>query len=268
MLRRLTFLKRTGTLRVCGDPQVDLQYFSHPDAIKVLSITKTLDVSRTHLTSMIGCCHFPRLTAFIADRSKIANFANFRVLGTVSTFSMKETPVSKGPTYRLSLLLAVGTKSVTSIDGIQISPNLQSKLRRYPDTCRQLVNLGWLASSKPPSREEIESLCAEYSIEVPMLHSDSEELISYVQSDAGSDTFEDLIGRLKSEDEDVRRRGKAQFGLVDEQTATDYSAGELFADIADIMRSRGIDGELKTDDDLFNAVERLCRDRTPPEARK
>jgi hypothetical protein len=201
----------------------------------------------------------------MADRSHIAHFANFRVLRSVSIFSMKETPVSKAPTYRLSLLLAVGTRSIISLDGSQISPNLKSQLRNYPDICRKLVNVGWLAGGKPPSDEEIRSLCAEYSIAPPIIRSDSDELTSFVQGDAADDGFEGVIGRLRSQHDDVRRRGKAQFGLVGD--ADDYSADRLFADITDVMRSHGIDAEIETDDGLCEAVERLCRDRRRPKPR-
>jgi hypothetical protein len=232
-----------------------VQHFSHPDAIKVLSIAKTLNISRTHITSMIGCCILPRLKVFIADHSKIANFANFRVLRNVSTFSMKETPVSKTPTYRLSLLLAVGTKSIVSIDGGQISRTLISKHRNYPPECHNLANRGWLAGNRPPSQEEFRSLCAQYAIRVPVMPSDSEGLVSFVRTDNGGGGFDGLLAHLRSEHDSIRRRGQAQFGIIGEAA----DSNNLIADIAYIMRRHGIEGEMETSDGIFKIVERLCR---------
>jgi hypothetical protein len=230
-----------------------VRHFSHPDAVKALSIAKTLDISRTKVMSMVGCCALPRLTVFIADRTKIAHFANFRVLRSVITFSLRGTPVSKTPTYRLSLLLAVGTKSIISIDGSQISRNLISQLRNYPPECRGLANRGWLAAEQPPSPEELRSLCAEYVINEPVLRSDPEELVSFVR-DADGGGF----GRLREEHKGVLRRGQAQFGLVGD--AADGNSERLIADIAEVLSRHGIDGEIETADAVFNTVERLCRE--------
>jgi hypothetical protein len=262
LARRLPYLRQTGTIRISGESDLDLHYFSHPQVVGALYLVKLLDISRTPLTTLAGCPDFPRLTVFIADHSQLANFASFRALRNVTSFSLKDTPVSKGPTYKLSLLLVVGTESMRSIDGGQICSALKANYERFPPICQELANAGWIASTRPPSSAEIRSLCSQYSIDEPLFQVASEDgdLVSFTRDDSTSDTtldFDGLLKKLRGEHKEVWRKGQAQFGIVEEGTAEVDESGKLASDIAEVMRRHGIDGDLYTDDGLLETVEGL-----------
>jgi hypothetical protein len=241
---------------------VDLQYFSHPQVLRALCVVKVLDISRTTLKTLAGCPDFPRLNVFIADRSELSDFTNFRALRTVASFSMRATPVSRLPTYRLSLLMAVGTRSIRSIDGGQISSALKASYEHFPPICHELVNAGWIASTRPPASAKIRSLCSQYSIDEPLFASNSDEgdLVSFNRDTSTSDAaldFDSLLKKLRAEHQEVWRKGQAQFGIVDEARADTHESAELAGRIAEVMRRHGIEGDICTDDGLFETVEGL-----------
>jgi hypothetical protein len=253
--RRLPYLRQTGIFRFVGEQNIDLSYFSHPQVLRTLFLAKVFDISRTTLTTLAGLPYFPRLTVFVADGSELATFANFRTLTTVTSFSLKDTPVSKLPNYRLSLLLVVGTKSVRSIDGRQISSALKANYERFPSVCREFANAGWVASAQPPTRAEIRSLCSQYSIEEPLFVPDSENddrLSSALQDSTGD--FDGLLNKLRAEHREVWRKGRAQFGLVNEGTT---NTREFAESIGEVLRRHGIDANVDTDDQILETVESL-----------
>jgi hypothetical protein len=230
--RRLPNLKRTGKFSVPGDPQFDISSLSRPEVLGVLSITRHLDISGTHVTSLAGAPWFPHLKTFIADHTGITTFQNFQTVRTATTFSLRATPVSKLPTYKLSLLLAVGTSAVASIDGIKVPDKLRQRAAAFPAICSALVNRGWIATQEPPGDADIGRFCLAYNLRLPEAAPAVAERAAVVleneeEQRGGQDDlpFEELLAKLKEEHEEVIRNGQAQFE-VDEDEAPSEKAVE------------------------------------------
>jgi hypothetical protein len=219
---RISILKRTGKLSFAGEQLFDPAVLSRPHLVGVLRFVKVLDISGAQATSLQGCPHFPRLVIFVGNRSGICNFTNFRVLKTATTISLKETSVSKLPTYRLSLLLALGSDNqLVSLDGCQIREELKVNVKSFPQYCHDLANHGWIATRQPPPNRDLEELCTTYSVELPFIDSDDEDEESsgsFMKKSIATE-FEGMIVALREHHKDVWRKGKAQFGLNDDDEA-------------------------------------------------
>jgi hypothetical protein len=227
--RHLSVLKQTGNLSFGGEILFDLSSLSIPQISSVLHPVRTLDISHTHIVSMLGCPPFPHLTVFIGDHSELSNFTNFNVLKSASTVSLKGTPISKLPTYRLSLLLALGNDTqLVSIDGSQISSGLKANLHGFSEKCNALVNLGWIATVKPPTLQELETLCQKYDIDPPFIDNDSNEDSSKTSTEEEiPDNFGDLLISLQNQHQEMWRKGKVQFGILDEYDDPDFKVMAL-----------------------------------------
>ena len=266
--RRLLMAKRTGNLVLANEQNVDLNVFSYPEFSKPLSIVKMLDLSRTNISSLEGITKpFPKLATFIADRTQISDFKNFRVLSNVRSFSLKQTPVSKVPHYKLSLLLCVGSKNViTSIDGVTLSKKLKSMASEYPQPISsELVNRGWLAEYPVPSEEQFQQLCIKYNIEdssefsinpqekQPMTNL-PENIEDGEEEDIDNIDFEDLIKNLHQKHEDMLMKGQAMFGLIAEDKNA-YLSGQ----ISSIFKSHGLKIDSNSDQNILDSVNKLCQ---------
>jgi hypothetical protein len=215
--RRLLHLKKTGTFSLAGERELDLTDLSRPDAASVRTICRRLDLSRTTFSSLSGLPYLPRLLTFCGDRSQIASFANFRALRNATSISLKDTPLSQNETYRLSILLAVGTASLTSIDGTQVSPRLKSRAEAFPPVCADLVNAGWVAAPQVPTHDELLELCRQFRLATPA-EEVSEAPIPVVPQ-VRLPSFEDLLAQLKGEHEGVIVRGAELFERAAENEA-------------------------------------------------
>jgi hypothetical protein len=202
--RRLPHLKQTGSFSLAGEHDIDLIELSYPESASVLTICRRLDLSRTLLSSLDGLPFLPRLLSFTADHSQLSSFKNFRALRRATSISLKNTPVSRTPTYRLSLLLAVGSQSLASIDGTQISPRLKSRAETFHAICSDLVNAGWIATSHPPNVTDIQQLCEQY--EIPTISEEQpqgEEEEEEGQPSSEQLPFDDLLAQLQGEHEQL-----------------------------------------------------------------
>lgn len=266
--RRLLMAKRTGNLVLANEQNVDLNALSYPEFSKPLSIIKMLDISRTNVSSLEGITKpFPKLATFIADRTQISDFKNLKVLSNVRSFSFKQTPVSKIPHYKLSILLCVGSKNeITSIDGQTISKKLKSMASEYPQpVSSELVNNGWLAEYPVPSEEKFRELCIKFNIEdssdfnadppekqamtnLPENIDDNEE------EDIDNIDFEDLIKNLHQKHEDMLMKGQAMFGLITEDKNA-YLSGQ----ISSIFKSHGLKIDSNSEKNILDSVNMLCQ---------
>jgi hypothetical protein len=262
--RRLPYLKKTGVFSIASESQFDPSYLSLPAISKVLTIVRELDISHLQISTLANFPQLPHLCTFIADHSGISDFTNFKCTQSTKTFSLKNTPVSKLSTYRISLLLAVGLDSVASIDGTQISPKLRAKVTSYPKECSELVNRGWIAGPHPPTRAEIAELCHQYSLDVgrDFDDDDEEELVSPLEStrrntDLESLDFELLLATLIGEHESVLRRGQGIFGIIDDDSF------EMNDRIISMIQSHGIPLVDRSDDGILSTVERMLARSAP-----
>jgi hypothetical protein len=250
LTQRIAILKRTGHLSLVGELRFDPRALSMPHVISVVRFVRVLDISRTPVTSLLGCPPFPRLTVFIGDRSGISDFANFRALKTATTISLKDTPVARLQTYRLSLLLALGPDdNLVSINGSQISSELRARVKAFPQFCNDLVNRGWIATPKPPAGQESVQLCQRYDVEPPFVDSDTDDDDSFehVPEEPTPTCFEDMLFLLQERHREMQRKGKAQFGLLDNDEEM----------VGILRRDHLLDGK-SPDINTFTIVKRLC----------
>jgi hypothetical protein len=250
--RRISVLKHTGQFCFSGEGQFDPPALSARSLTGVLQLVKVFDVSRTTITSIAGCPFFPRLVSFIADRSGIANLANFQAVKAASTISLKHTPVSKLPTYRVSVLLGVGIDHITSLDGFQISRGLKATAKSFSEICGTLVNLGWIATPRPPTTQEVRQICSEYAVDASSLDSDTDEFSSDFGESSVARDFEQILVNLKERHREVWRKGKAQFGLLYDDSQ------DLNEDVVEVLRRHHLLSDTKPQIDILAIIETMC----------
>lgn len=268
--RRLLMAKKTGNLQLANEHHVDLSVFGYSQFSKPLSIIKMLDISRTNVASLEGITKpFPKLATFIADRTQISDFKNFSVLSNVRSFSLKQTPVSKEPHYKLSLLLCFGSKNnITSIDGQALPKKLKSMASEYPQPLTsELINKGWLAEYPVPSEQKFNELIIQYQIEnyseltaSPQVKQSIANLPENLEDGEEEDIdidnidFEDLIKSLHQKHEDMLMKGQAMFGLISEDKNA-YLSGQ----ISSIFKSHGLTIDSNSDQNVLDSVNKLCQ---------
>jgi hypothetical protein len=252
--RRTHYLKRTGHFSFIGEPSFDPPALAHPSLGVFLWLVKVLDISRTAITSLAGLPFLPRLTVLNADRSKLEDFTNFQSIKTTTRLSLKETPASKKPNYRLSILIVFEEDNrLISIDGCQISQPLRDQARLFPKYCSELVNRGWIAPARPPSFPQLQYLCEKHGLKPPSVISE-EELFSEDLSEPDDDNFDGLLVKLREEHRDVWRKGKAQFGLLNDQEEN------LSDEILSIFQRYRLNNSAKPGMDVVTIVKELCKE--------
>jgi hypothetical protein len=219
-------------------------------------LVKQLDITRTPIKSLAGLPFLPRLAVFIADRTQIESFTNFKAIKKTSTISLKNTPVSRVPAYRVSVLVALGEQNcVKSIDGGCVSKELRERAKAYPECCEELVNLGALLPARPTEIEGLQRLCEQYGVEPPSVIGEDEKFsdtISETEDRNDPPDFPGLLAVLKEEHREVWRRGKAQFGLLNDDDEN------LNEEVIAILEKHHVADVVGTDVDVLTAVERLC----------
>ena len=110
--------RKTGKLDISGEMLENLSFIGSRPTMK------TLDLSFTSIKSLEGLPPQPKLEYLILDGSTIECFKNGFSISNISKISIRNTPVSKIPNYKISLLL-ICDKNLRIIDD-RIIP---SKLR-------------------------------------------------------------------------------------------------------------------------------------------
>lgn len=253
LMSRLYFLRTEGRLVLSNEPKVAEEFavLSSPSVYKQIRLMKILDISRTNITTINGFRKYPKLTHFVANNTKLEDFRGFSALSTVSTISLLNTPISELKTFRIALVLAVGS-NLKSVNGKAIPETVIEKANMYPKVCGELVNLGWIPTFPPPESDELDKLCEEYGItdrapevypqKQPKVEDDQEEELD----------FEDLIRKLRAEHEEEIQKGKAIFGMIDEDEEEDV--GEQ---VSSIMKTYGVKVDPKDEGAIIEMVKRL-----------
>ena len=120
----------------------------------------SLDISYAQLTSLMTLKKQTGLTKLIANNSLISSFKNFLSMPSLRSVSLLDTPVSKKPHYRLSLVVLFGDQLI-SIDGKRIPESLRDKARSLPSIIKTLINSGWDLKFPLPDDEEASSIIAD-----------------------------------------------------------------------------------------------------------
>lgn len=265
-IRRLNSIKRSGRLIVSNEPQFSIEMLSDPEHVKLLSMMKYIDISMTKTVSLQGLVSLPHLQTFIANSTQIANFENFQAISSVSSFSLKNTPVSKHPHYKLSLCLVIGS-GISTIDGKVISQTLKNRVEKYPPIAGRLVNMGWMAEYPVPAEDRFRQLADECELTYseheihPYVDEDEQEgeeemlELSHIFDEINTD-FEDKIQLLRGKHEEMIEKGMAIFALIDEDKTDDDT--EVAEKISSVFKSHKIEIDSSSDESILQAVADLC----------
>lgn len=249
--RRLPLIKKSGKLNAAGERNFDVDSLATPEVARALSLVKHIDVSRTPLETLVGFPNLPHLSSFSADNTQIANFKNFSVLQTAASLSFKGTPLAELPTYHIGLVLAVGGKSLSSIDGKVVPARVRKQCKTYPSFCGELVNRGWIPEWPCPDGTELLKICELYDVEPEFPSFVPYKFDSSAPAEVETLEFEDLVRKLKEEHEEVLMRGQALFGIINRE-------GEFADKVADVLRGHGVELQDATEEGIVDTVRDLC----------
>lgn len=149
--------RKTGKLDISGEMLENLSFIGSRPTMK------TLDLSFTSIKSLEGLPPQPKLEYLILDGSTIESFKNGFSISSISKISIRNTPISKIPNYKISLLL-ICDKNLRIIDDRIIPSKLKQKAEKYPPICRKLVNQGWIAEYPCPSESDLIEICFKYGL--------------------------------------------------------------------------------------------------------
>ncbi|OHT03556.1 hypothetical protein TRFO_29053 [Tritrichomonas foetus] len=258
---RLYFLKTQGRMNLASESRVDLSIFGNPELSKQFAMMKYLDLSRTPLTSVDGLVHNKRLKHFTANKSHINTLRNFRALRSVDSVCMLETPISKHPTFKLSLLLVIGDHLHT-IDNQLISQSLRDKAKTYSPIAADLINAGWMAEYPCPPVETLNQLCQQYGIQPNPKATNPIDLqvYSYIDKNMYTGDFETTLQKLKRKHEEMLKQGQALFGLIDDDADNKNASTQ----ITSILNAHGMNVDPNDDDAILETVKELCNQISAP----
>lgn len=262
--RRIPSIMRSGQLLLTNERTVsDLRALSSPEFSRYLKSIKHLDVRGTPISSLEGLPTLPHLQSFIADGSYISSLKGFTAISSASKISLKNTPVSKEPTYKLSLVIIFGD-NLSSIDNTIIPKTLKKKAKDYPPLAITLEDKGWMAEVPAPDTERIYELCERYDVVVDK----SVQEIPIVEEEEEIDEFEDfeaVVQKFRDEQDAMFARAEQLFGITGE---VNFEA-ELAERVAILFGDHGIAIDATNEDIIVKAIEDLCikattdNDRTP-----
>jgi hypothetical protein len=230
----LSFI-RSGKLRITTVDRPDLT------AIKSRASLKELNLSKTKLTSIEGLAAQRNISAFIADDSALESFANFSAISNASTYSLKNTPLSEDPLFRLSIALLSAAPSVV-VNGSLISEAERKKAALYPPFTVELLNAGWKLVWPCPAPKEMCELCRQHNV-------------TYL---------EDCLGFVRPSASDLQSFPWVALGQKDAKAPVN-SAEEAFRAEALRLLAKGTSWTFKDDENLDEqlvaAVTSLCLHR-------
>jgi hypothetical protein len=148
---RLKVLTRSGRLDLSGEMLDDLSFIGSRAALK------HLDLSLTSLQTLTGLTFQPHIESINLDSSDLQNFKNFSAIQKVTSVSIKSTPVSQLPHFKLSLVLVLGP-SLRVINGVQVTEKLKSRAREFPAIAAALVNCGWIVEYPCPEGPQLDEI--------------------------------------------------------------------------------------------------------------
>ena len=135
------------------------------DSIAALGTQKTLKVLKlgkdTAINSLELMPEQQNLVEIIANNTKLNSYKGLSKFRNVSIFSVKDTPMSERPNFRLALLLAFGPR-IRIINGEEITSKERMKASQYPSVCKAFVENDWDPTDEPPTQKETMELIAQY----------------------------------------------------------------------------------------------------------
>lgn len=209
-------LGATGKLDISGEALDDLSF------IGTRTTLKTLDLSFSTIRSFAGLMPQPHLEYVILDGSSIENFQNGLSISMATKISIKNTPVSKIPNFKVSLLILCG-ENLRIIDGHIISKKLRQKAEQYPPVCKKLVNLGWMAEYPCPSEEDLNEICMQYGVTDDL--NSTESLVSKFKETElyGEKNIDEVINEYNSKHQKMLQKAQEQLENYDYISTQNFS---------------------------------------------
>jgi hypothetical protein len=196
-----TSLQEEGILDLSGNLK-----FERHDVLARLGSQRTLKILKLNKSPLISLHTLPPqplLRELYADGSQLETLTGINKLNRLAVLSLKDTPVSANPNFRLSAIICVGTR-LESINGEKVTNYERRRAQAYPPVARLLVNEGWVVQFPPPSVADFRYLANSFGIEceekdfiatLPPLQNDVGEEIQDYQEGAPK-TFVDKMGDL------------------------------------------------------------------------
>lgn len=188
---KLKVLAKTGTLDLSGEAVDDLSFVGSRDCLK------KLDLSYTHLQTIEGLAFQPRIESLVLDGCDLANFKNFRAVQRASSISVRDTPVSRTPNFRLSLILVIGP-GLRVINGQKVTEKLRERAGEFPGFASDLVNCGWLAEYPVPQTGELDKVAREFGLAGSEEMFEEEEEPEETQKSPPRPSVDELIRRSQA----------------------------------------------------------------------
>ena len=260
--RRLHTLKRTGVLTLIKEKNVDLSSLQIKDMGSYIQFIKTLDLTGTPIQSIENLPYLPRITSFIADYSDLKSCINFSSISTATSISVKKTPLSQLPHYKLAILLAVGP-NIVKIDGKMISPVLLNRYKTYPPYVHDLVNKGWVVEYPCPDVQQLQSLCKQYKVEIPVYEENTDFSLEEeppVEEEAPAVDFDTLAQKLWNQHEDMLQKKQAMFGIINDDASEVAQDESNFGDrVVALFKSHGFEINKSDNKAILKAIDNLCK---------
>lgn len=164
------FKQKEKTLNSTGKLDLSCEALDGLSFIGSRSSLKVLDLSFSSILSFEGLAVQPKIEHLILDGSTISSFKNSSSIANITKISLQNTPVSKIPNYKISLLL-ICNKNLRIINGKIVPESLKKKAKSYPPIAAKLVDQGWIATYPCPDEAEILTICCEFGIPFDQLPS-------------------------------------------------------------------------------------------------
>lgn len=260
--RRLQTLKRTGTLNLIKEINLDLSCLQLKDLSYFIQFIKTLDLTGTQIKSLANLPRLPRITNLILDNSLIESCFNFEAVSSITSISLKKTPLSRVPHYKLSILLAVGS-GIVKIDGKMITPLLLNRFKSYSKCAHDLVNHGWIIEYPCPDVDKLKEICQQYHVVIPeeeevtelRLEEEAEHEEEIVHFD-----FDEIAQKLAQQHEEMIKRKLALFGIFEDNGSDLINDDPEFNEnLVSLFRDHGIELDPDNEKLILEAIDHLCR---------
>lgn len=260
--RRLQTLKRTGTLNLIKEINLDLSCLQLKDLSYFIQFIKTLDLTGTQIKSLANLPRLPRITNLILDNSLIESCFNFEAVSSITSISLKNTPLSRVPHYKLSILLAVGS-GIVKIDGKMITPLLLNRFKSYSTYAHDLVNNGWIVEYPCPDVDKLKEICQQYHVVIPeeeevtelRLEEEAEHEEEIVNFD-----FDEIAQKLAQQHEEMIKRKLALFGIFEDNVSDLLNDDPEFNEnLVSLFRDHGIELDPDNEKSILEAIDHLCR---------
>ena len=250
--RRIPSLMRTGHLNLTNERISDFSALRTPEFAKYLKLIKQIEIKGTLISSLDEMPPMPNLLCLIGDGSQIGTLKGFEAIPNITKISLKNTPVSRYNSYKLSLLVIC--KNLVAIDNAIIPRSLKRKAGEYGEIASQLINKGWMVEIPCPSQDRYSELCEKFGVE---MISEIELEESKSEQDQQIDEFEDFEAVVQA----YRERQDIMFAETEEwfgiEPEFNFEA-ELAAKISNLFGRHGVPVDETNDDLIVQAVADLC----------